>query len=683
MKRTIALSLVLLALSCFRLRLSAAEPDAHDMLVLHTRSRERISPDRFQWQLVYRTARWDTEKTAIVICDMWDRHWCESATARVAEMAPRMNDLIARARKRGVLIIHCPSGTMEFYRDTPQRKLAQQAPKVEPKVPLRGWCPLDPDREYYRLPIDDSDGGCDTPGCKPEKTWSRQIDTIEMAPGDAVTDSVEAYYLMRQRGIENVIVMGVHTNMCVLGRPFGIRQLVYQGMRVVLCRDLTDSMYNPQREPHVSHFRGTEMVVEHIEKYWCPTITSSDLLGGAEFTFRDDRRPHVVFLVNEDEYGARATLPAFAQLLRDCFHYRCTSVLGQGGHDLPGIEALRTADVAVLFVRRRALPSRQMEVLRTYLDSGRPLVALRTASHAFSVRGRPPAGCEQWPTFDRDVLGCHYHGHGPNQLGANVTVDPAATDHPILANVVPRRWHSRGSIYVVTPIDRQAEVLLVGSVLDTTQPVAWTRKNNGARVFYTSLGHRDDFQQPQFQMLLVGAIHWAMDRPVPELNLEQRPDFASRWVSMSVPGTWESRSGGHLLGYDGFAWYRCLVNVPLAWRGNDLKLFVPEVDNAHQAFFNGKKVGGAGSLPPHYVNGLGTEKPCTLSAANVRFGRPNLLAVRVYDSGGRGGFKGRAPSIRLDDEVIRLEGEWQFCTGDDLRWAEPGAPADARPPAFP
>ena len=104
--------------------------------------------------------------------------------------------------------------------------------------------------------------------------------------GDAITDSAEAFYLMRQRGIENVLIMGVHVNMCVLGRPFGIRQLVLQGMNVALARDLTDAMYNSRMPPFVDHFAGTELVIEHIERYWCPTITSDQIVGGETFRFR-------------------------------------------------------------------------------------------------------------------------------------------------------------------------------------------------------------------------------------------------------------------------------------------------------------------------------------------------------------------------------------------------------------
>ena len=145
------------------------------------------------------------------------------------------------------------------------------------EIPLERWCYLDKTREGERLPIDDSDGGCDCdPPRKNYRAWSRQHPAIEIAEQDAITDSGEAFYLMKQRGIQNVIVMGVHTNMCVLGRPFSIRQMVRQGQNVVLMRDMTDTMYNPAMAPFVSHFTGNDLIVEHIEQYWCPTITSTD-----------------------------------------------------------------------------------------------------------------------------------------------------------------------------------------------------------------------------------------------------------------------------------------------------------------------------------------------------------------------------------------------------------------------
>src|SRR5881396_3034651 len=113
---------------------SVAEPG--DRLSLHTRRRVEISPGSGVYRVVEETRGWDAKRTAIVICDMWDQHWCKGASRRVAEMAPHINEVVCQARKRGVFIIHAPSGTMKFYEGSPGRKLARTAPAVTPKAPL-------------------------------------------------------------------------------------------------------------------------------------------------------------------------------------------------------------------------------------------------------------------------------------------------------------------------------------------------------------------------------------------------------------------------------------------------------------------------------------------------------------------------------------------------------------------
>ncbi len=277
-----------LLLSLLALILAASNATA-DSLSLPLRRRTETAPDT--WQPKDDTKSWDPAKTALIICDMWDTHTCPNAAERVGEMAPRVDAVAKALRAKGALIIHCPSDTMKFYEGTPGRKLAQQAPVAEPKVPLQRWCKLDPTKEIA-LPIDDSDGGCDCPTTWKKGDpypWTRQHAAIEIKDGDAITESAEAYYLLRQRGIEHVLICGVHLNMCVLGRPFGIRQLVAQGLDVALLRDLTDTMYNPAMRPQVSHFEGTRLMVEHVEKHWCPTTTSAAILGGEPFAFKGQR----------------------------------------------------------------------------------------------------------------------------------------------------------------------------------------------------------------------------------------------------------------------------------------------------------------------------------------------------------------------------------------------------------
>jgi nicotinamidase-related amidase len=214
-------------------------------------------------------------KTAILITDMWDKHWCKGATHRVGLIAQRMEPLLAVARSAGILIIHAPSETMDFYQDAPGRLLAENAPRTAPPAELA--------LADAPLPIDDSDEGCDTPGDKPHKAWSRETEALTIAPGDVISDQGdEIYNVLRQRHIDTVMFMGVHANMCILNRSFGVRQLSKWGLRCVLVRDLTDAMYNPASKPFVSHAAGTELVIEHIEKYWAPTITSDALIAGLQ-----------------------------------------------------------------------------------------------------------------------------------------------------------------------------------------------------------------------------------------------------------------------------------------------------------------------------------------------------------------------------------------------------------------
>lgn len=245
--------------------------------------------------------QWLPSRTAIIVCDMWDLHHCKNAVIREGEMAPRMNAMLEKARADGVLIIHAPSGCMKPYEGTPARERAKSAP-VAARLPdkISEWCRQIPAEEQAVYPIDQNDSEDDDPaehakwakeleakGLNPRAPWTRQIDVLRIdQEKDAISDSgVEIWNLLEARGIRNVILAGVHVNMCVAGRPFGLRQMAKNGRHVVLMRDLTDSMYNPQRWPFVSHARGTELFIQHAEKRICPTITSDQILGGKPFEF--------------------------------------------------------------------------------------------------------------------------------------------------------------------------------------------------------------------------------------------------------------------------------------------------------------------------------------------------------------------------------------------------------------
>ena len=502
----------------------AADAEVSGRLTLTLR--RRSPTDATALGIAREPVAWDARKTAAIVCDMWDVHWCKGATRRVGQMAPRMNALLKALRARGVLILHAPSSTMGHYKDHPARKRAQAAPRAKdlPKG-IEKWCRGIEAEKGSTWPVDQSDGGCDCqPRCKGGSPWRKQIETIEIDPADAITDSgVETWNLLAQRGIENVMVMGVHTNMCVIGRPFGLRNLVRFGRNVVLVRDLTDTMYNSRKAPFVSHFRGTELVVEHIEKFVCPTVTSADVLGGEAFRFPGDKRPRVAVAIAEREYHTWETLPAFA---RDVLANRCgcsvTIVRGRPDKDrnlIPGFaRAVRQADVLLLSIRRRALPEADLKALRDYLAAGKPLVGIRTASHAFDTKGKHPGGHAEWRTFDPDVLGGNYHGHHGHGPKTTVTVAAGAVKHPILAGV-QATFSTKGSLYKTSPLTKSATELLTGSIPGKDpEPIAWTNTYGKSRIVYTALGHPDDFQgkDPPFVRLLTNAIFWAMNQPVPK-----------------------------------------------------------------------------------------------------------------------------------------------------------------------
>jgi nicotinamidase-related amidase len=286
---------------------SAAEPEA---LALRLRSQVESFEGSGRYNSSDKTAKWDPSATAIIVCDMWDLHHSLNATLRLKEMAPRMDQFLKNARSRGVLVIHAPSGCMETYKDHPARQRAAAVP-LSSHLPtdIGKWCYQIPSEASGIYPIDQARGENDdepapqkewlaklaSMGRDPGHPWKSETDLLTIDPDrDMISDKgEEVWSILESRRIAHVILTGVHTNMCVLGRPFGLRQMAKNGKDVVLLRDLTDTMYNPERAPYVSHFGGNDLIIAHIERYVCPTITSDQFLGGTPFRFQGDTRdPH-------------------------------------------------------------------------------------------------------------------------------------------------------------------------------------------------------------------------------------------------------------------------------------------------------------------------------------------------------------------------------------------------------
>ncbi|MFM7592762.1 MAG: ThuA domain-containing protein, partial [Isosphaeraceae bacterium] len=203
--------------------------------------------------------------------------------------------------------------------------------------------------------------------------------------------------------------------------------------------------------------------------------------------------------------------------------------------DLPGLDAIDEADVLLISVRRKPLKAAQLDKIQQFVRSGKPVVGIRTASHAFHLRtGQPPEGTASWPGLDAEVWGGSYTNHHANDLKSQIIAIDSAKDHPVLMGVkVP--FHQGGSLYKVNPLQPGAVPLLNGQAEGVgLEPVAYTfTRNDGGRSFYTSLGHKADFENPAFIRLLVNSLLWAAGRDVPK-------DFQIPRSPLMKPGDWKA-----------------------------------------------------------------------------------------------------------------------------------------------
>ena len=239
-----------------------------------TSSRRRLvltASGRRTWQEDRLEEHFEANNAAVVVCDVWDRHWSRGATERAGELALKIDAFCRRLRQAGVLIAHCPSGTMDAYKGTPARVRAQG-----PRVPLPRLLEAPP------KPFEIENGGSDTEDAFPPNTavWSRQHGSIEIDQDqDVITDDgdeLAAYFNTTGRKV--VLITGVHANLCVLDRSFGLRALVGRGFKAILVADLTDAMYDPAQPPYVSHEEGTALIVRYIEAFVAPITTAAKVV---------------------------------------------------------------------------------------------------------------------------------------------------------------------------------------------------------------------------------------------------------------------------------------------------------------------------------------------------------------------------------------------------------------------
>jgi len=630
-------------------------------------------------EVVVTKAKLDPTKTGVVLVDWWNFHWCKTAAERVACLTPRINRALDGARALGIQVFLCPTDVADSYVGTPQRERAVAAPlHPMPK-------PLD-----LKFPGPRGGGRMCGPGisCVVNYGWDGMDPKLRIDEKDIIAEGTQQLYsLCSERGITHLLYMGVHTNMCVMGKSVGMVPMMRTGLQCILCRDMTDAYtdYNPAGG--YTPDKGTAEVVAHIERHILPTIHMADELKKVGL-WKDDwvvdpvritpwgRRswPHqfeesVVVTLSapwqadaELRYTLDGSVPtAISPLYREPLTLtRTTALRALGSRDGKPV-CLEGSGCFVRLPARPPLPDAHLADLKPLRAAGgfegrRTCTNRSYADTELKIRGIPyPKG-----------LGVHAPSH------VVYAIRPEYQRFVALAGVddsIRDRGMGREQAMCPSVVFR---VFIDGTLADESPVMRISQEP-----------WRFSVEIPKDSATLSLAVTDACDGNRHDLadwvNAGfLREGWEKRPQTVPVPGYWEQ--DGRFAGYDGFAWYRCYVRVPEKWKGKDLKLTIVGVDNCHEAFFNGQKVGGSGKMPPDYANGLDTPNRCTVSAKLVRPGQWNLLAIRVYDAGGAGGFRDGAPVLSLGDEAIVLKGNWEFRTGDDASFAH--WPPGSDPPAI-
>lgn len=435
--------------TCF---MACRESEAQSDLELLLRSQQEMKAESGRYVSMEREEKWLGSKTAIIVCDVWDYHHCLNAVRRLNEFLPRLNEVLIEARRRGVIVIHAPSDCMDAYHDHPARLRAMRTPSVE-RAPdaIESWCSLLPTEEKPIYPIDQSDGGEDDDpeehaawaselkslGRNPNMPWKRQADGIKIdGELDYISDrGDEVWNILAEQNIANVILTGVHTNMCVLGRPFGLRQMARNGKNVVLMRDMTDTMYNPQRWPYVSHFEGTRRVIAHIERFVCPTITSDQFIGGKPFRFANDSGSDdsVDMLVPSSDPEQQWVLrhvpdndPKLSQSNQTCW-YRCVIRLPKTWQDRSTRLSFPDGDELSVWINGKSLNSRKLDNGEHVFEPDENVIDFGDAN--LLVVRCPPDGLPIAPVIHSDTDALVLEGQWQHRLGD----DPAWSNMPLPA----------------------------------------------------------------------------------------------------------------------------------------------------------------------------------------------------------------------------------------------------------
>jgi type 1 glutamine amidotransferase len=264
----------------------------------------------------------------------------------------------------------------------------------------------------------------------------------------------------------------------------------------------------------------------------------------------------IVLVSGDEEYRSEQAMPQLARILSERHGFDCTVLFAIDPKDgtinpnyasnVPGLEALDRADLLILMTRFRDLPDDQMKHFVDYVDSGKPIVALRTATHAFQLKTSKTYQKWSWNDkesdggFGRTILGetwIAHHGKHAVQSTRGIFA-PGQENHPILRGIKSGEIWAPTDVYKVRlPLPSDTQTLVLGQVLegmntadppvagavnDPMMPVAWTRSQS-RRVFTTTMGSAQDLLNAPFRRLMVNAVYWALkmeNRIDPKSNVD-------------------------------------------------------------------------------------------------------------------------------------------------------------------
>ncbi len=278
---------------------------------------------------------------------------------------------------------------------------------------------------------------------------------------------------------------------------------------------------------------------------------------------------NVVLISGDEEYRSEEALPQLGKILAKHHGFTCTVLFAIGhdgaiepdrGDNIPGLEALRKADLMIIATRFRDLPDDQMKEIVDYVESGRPIIGMRTATHAFNLKkhqkfARYSHDSKEWDGgFGRQVLGetwISHHGHHGHESTRGI-IAPGETDHPIVRGIKDGDIWGPTDVYGVRlPLPGDSKPLVLGQVVedmtptgkpvegkknDPMMPVAWVKTFTGesgkaARIFTTTMGAATDLESAGVRRMLVNAVYWTLgleDKIPPESDVSLVGEYKPR-----------------------------------------------------------------------------------------------------------------------------------------------------------